>query len=218
MAVSTPVLEEGYLNSLIEIITVHNDLIDYARIHAIGDEGLELMPCRPEQELPELYYGTPVKINVYNFRMGFKVLSGIVTRSGAELLKIGGLEMLVASDRRQFLRVKTNALGEVLLLDEKTGQPTGRPVRVHIEDLSLGGLQFSSPQTYPLGGTVLIKMRLFEFYLELQCNIQRIVKGSGLNLSYYYGCQYSLTYEEEETMHRILLRLQQRKRAHRSIQ
>ena len=217
MEVASSVLDDGYLNSLVEIITVHNELIEYARIRAIGNEGLELIPSRSDQRLPEIYYGTTIKLNVYNYRIGFKVLSGIVSRSSEAFLKVADLELLVASDRRQFLRVKTNVLAEVQLLDKETGKGIGRPVRVNIEDISLGGLQFSTPQTYPLESMVLVKFRMFEFYMELRCTIQRIVKGTGLNLSYYYGCQSSLTYEEEETMHRMLLRLQQQKRAHRIL-
>lgn len=207
------VLGEGYLNSLSEIVTIHNDLIDYARIDSINADSLAFKPSRPDYVLPELYYGTPVKVNVYNYRMGFRVLGGIVARSGKGSLKISDAEVLVATDRRQFLRIKTNATGEVSLINAETGRPAGRPVKVHIEDISLGGVQFSTPMNYELGSDVFIKMRLFEFYLELRCNIQRAIKGTGLNLSYYYGCQYALTAEEEETMYRMLLRLQQKKRA-----
>lgn len=213
MKVAAPVLEEGYLNSLSEIVTIHNDLIDYARISSIGEDGLEFKPSRPENRLPDLYFGTPVKVNVYNLRMGFRVISGIVVRSGEGILKISDAEVLAATDRRQFLRIKTNATGEVYRIDPASGDPVGRPERVHIEDISLGGVQFSTPVDYELGSNIFIKIRLFEFYLELRCNIQRAIKGTGLNLSYYYGCQYALTQSEEETMHRMLLRLQQKKRA-----
>lgn len=214
MESSIAVLEEGYLNSLSEILTMHNDLIDYARIQSIGEDFLEFKPCRTDQELPELYYGTPVKMNVYNCRMGFKVLSGIISRSGKSILKISGLEMLVASDRRQFLRIKTNSVGQVYLLNEDMSKSGAAPVRVHIEDISLGGIQFSTPVIYNLQNNILIKLRLFEFSMELRCYIQRIVKGSGTGLSYYYGCQYAdLSQEEEEAMHRMLLRLQQNRRA-----
>lgn len=213
MEASRLTLGEGYHNSLSEIVTIHNDLIDYARIRSIGPDGLDLMPCRPDQGLPDLYYGTPIKVNVYNFRLGYRVLSGIVARSSQDSLKISDVKVLVATDRRQFLRIKTNATGEVYLIDDTTGKKADHPVRVHIEDISLGGIQFSTPVTYKLGSDVFIKMRIFEFYLELQCNIQRAIKGTGMNLSYYYGCQYALTRKEEETMHRMLLRLQQKKRA-----
>ena len=209
----TPVLEEGYLNSLSEIVTMHNSLIDYARIQSIGNDALEFKPRRSGQELPALYFGTPVKINVYNLRMGFKVLSGIVSRSEKELLKISGLEVLVVWERRQFLRIRTDATGEAYLLNDDLSKAED-VICVHIEDIGLDGLQFSTPVKYAFQNNILVSLCFFEFSLTLRCNIRRIIKGSGEGFSYYYGCQYvGLSQEEEEILHRVLLRLQQNRRA-----
>lgn len=215
MEANKPVLEDGYLNSLSEIITMHNDLIDYGRIHKIYGDALEFVPCRTDTELPQLYFGTPVKINVYNSKMGFKVLAGTVVRSQEALLKVASAEMLVTSDRRQFLRIKTSATGHVWVLgDDMNPDLTAPPVRVHVEDLSLSGLQFSSPALFGLRTNLLVKLTLFDMPLALLCNIQRIVKGGGGGYSYYYGSQYlRLTQDQEETLHKVLLRLQQSRRA-----
>ncbi len=210
----TLILEEGDLGSLSEIVTTHNNLIDYARIQTIGEGILEFRPCRPGQELPELYFGMPVKINIHNCRMGFKVLGGIVSRSGKELLKVSGLEILAASDRRQFLRIKTNAAGEVYLLNDDMAKADGHSVRVNIEDIGLEGLQFSTPMVYVLHSNILVILQLFELSLELRCVIRRITKGDGEGTSYYYGCQYvTLNQDEEEKLYKMLLRLQQDRRA-----
>jgi hypothetical protein len=214
MESSVFVLEDGYLDCLAEIVTLQNNLIDFARVQQIGEDSLSFRPCRPDQELPELYFGTPVKMNVYNNRQGLRVFSGIVAYSGRERLKVSGLEVLVETDRRQFLRVKTSGAASAYPLNTNVARAKNRLIYVNMEDISINGLQFSTPMTYERGDTMLIKLHMMGFSLELRCTIKRVIKGPEGDMSYYYGCQYNeLTRDGEETLHRLLLRLQQNRRA-----
>ena len=208
------ILEDSYCKSIAEIITGQNNLIGYGRISKIEKDALELVPCRAEELLPQVHFGTAVKINVFNVCEGFRVLSGTVVRSGDALLRIVGLEVLVSSDRRRFLRVKANAQAYVTVLgDDLPPECPKHPVKVYVEDISLCGIQFSTPVQYAPHSKVLIKTTLYDTPLELHCEIKRTTKQEG-GQSYYYGCQFMRLYREQETdLYRILLRLQQRLRA-----
>lgn len=213
--VSLP-LKEEYKNSLSEITTDNNDLIGYGRISGIFPDALELSPSRREDDLPNLVYGTSVKVNIYNSKLGFKVFSGVVHRSSDALLRIAALELLVNTDRRQFFRIKIKARSDATLLSGEVpaNMPPGK-LKVHVEDISLSGIQIATPVCFAEGSKLRLELALEDTPISLQCSIQRIVKvPDEENRSYYYGCQYlPLKRDQEELLHKALLRLQQSKRA-----
>jgi len=214
MSTSEHLLDDSYKNALSEITTPQNELLDYARIDVIEPLAIIFIPFRPKFELMKLSFGTAVKINVFNSSQGFKALSGMVGTSTAEQLRISGLELLCASDRRQFVRIKTKARAEVTVLSTGT-QKSMRPLpstKVSIDDLSMGGAEISTPVEYSPDSYLLLKCDFYGSHFEFVCTIRRITKS--MSGSFRYGCMFeNVTPAQEESLHRVLLRLQQERRA-----
>ncbi len=209
---SNTILEKGYINALSEIVTLQNDLLDYGRIQSIEEKALVFGPSREGFDLTELSFGTAVKINIHQARLGYKVLSGMVSASTRERLRVTGLEIITATDNRQFLRVRTRARAVVTPLEVGPGQAE-KSVTVSVEDISLGGMLFSTPIVFGMDELLTARLSFFDFTLEPLCRIRRITQRDGN--SHYYGCQFEeLTPQQEDALYRILMRLQQERRAH----
>lgn len=213
---TNPILAASYKNALSEITTMQNELIDYARIDKIEPTAITFIPFRPRFELTRLDFGMPLKVNVFNNTDGFKALSGSAGLSTASQLRVMGLEVICASDRRQFVRIKTNARGDVTLLasDGRAAAPATRPVKVHIVDLSMGGAEIATPMKYDQGSFLMLKFELYGYALEFVCTIRRAFRKSERDNSFYYGCRFEdISLPQEEALHKILLRLQQERRS-----
>lgn len=214
MAKAQLVLEEGYLNSLTEIVSEENYAVAYARISRIGEDFLEFVPGRNETEMPVLLYGVPLKVNIHNSRMGLKVFSGTVAGSTPDRMKVGSLEMLTDTERRQFLRVNVGVEAEIThLAAPEGGGMHKKPVGCTVEDISLSGLRFSTPAQFILGDRISVCFTLMDFTMALECIVKRIIAREDAS-SNHYGCFFTrLSTGQEENMHKLMLRLQQARRA-----
>lgn len=207
-----PILDARYLNSLCEVISDQNDLLNYARVAEIAPGSVTLKPTREGLVLTALYFDTPVKINIYNTGLGFKVLSGVVGKSSSRELRVIDTQILIEADRRQFFRIRVYSPARL----EPMGEEEPRVLRANLEDLSLCGLQFSTPEVFEKDSRHRVTFDLEGFRLSLKCEVKRIVemearKGEKV---FGYGCSLmELRPNEENVLHKLLLRLQQQRRA-----
>lgn len=203
-----PILDLKYRNSLCELISEANDLLNYARIAEIGPNWLTLKPSREGLVLSVLYFNTPVKVNVYNTSLGFRVLSGVVGLSSAKELKVIETTILADSDRRQFFRMRIHCPARLEIARDQ------EPLEVSLEDISLSGLQFSSTEAFTPQSHYRITFDLEGYRLTLRCQVRRILSKDEETGIFGYGCNITdLSPSDESTLHKILLRLQQQSRA-----
>ncbi len=209
------ILSENYKKALSEITSMRNELLDYARIDKLEPAAIVFVPFRPKYDLMRLDYGMDVKVNVFNNSEGFRALQGTVGISSVSQLRVMNLQVICASDRRQFVRIKTNLRGQVTLLAAggKALEPPPPPVRVSVSDLSMGGAEIATPIPYAEGSILLLKSEYGGYKLEFVCMVRRISRKNN-DASNYYGCRFEdISVLQEETLHKVLLRLQQERRS-----
>jgi len=206
-----PLLDSGYLNALCEVISDQNDLLNYARIAQIGPDFVALKPTRDSLLFTALYFDTPVKVNIYNTSLGFKVLSGSVGKSTEHELMVNDAQILIENDRRQFFRIRAHAPIQL----EPMGEKQPRVLKANLEDISLCGLQFSSTELFERHSWHRVTFDLGGFHLSFRCRVERIIELKGKSGPLHgYGCSLiGLQPNEEEDLHKLLLRLQQQRRA-----
>lgn len=224
-----PIIEQGYVNSICELQDEKNQLLAHCRITSIVAHTVELRQRDEEDVAPALHFGMPVKMNVYNVRLGLKILAGIVHGYHAGIIRIAGVDVLQESDRREFVRVPTIEIGTLYPVNvqdplgvvrysgrgavkpnKEASAPT--PVKIRMENVSLSGLQFSCFDIFHKGDRLIVSFSPLKQPLRLQCEVVRAFKDDMER--WHYGCRLLQMHEEElDNLSKILMKLQQSQRA-----
>ena len=142
-------LSDGYVGSSCVIKAKNNDLITMGVMHRIGKNFIDIGSSR--NELPSIPYNLLVKIEIYNTQIGFKVLIGRVYLSSPKLARVIDLNEATNDERREYFRISTRDTGviyncmrgdDILDMEEESTDYNG--LKVHLVDISLGGLMFRS--------------------------------------------------------------------------
>ena len=90
-------------------------------LHRIKTSFIDISSTR--NELPVISYNLFVKVEVYNARLGFRVLIGRVYISNQELIRIIDLNEATNDERREYFRISTRRDGIIFNLTHQ--QPDG---------------------------------------------------------------------------------------------
>lgn len=178
-------LPENYNHSICEIKTLENDLVATGVISAITDEHIQIKDKSGDMSI--VNYGEMVKINVFNFRLGFRVLVGKVYLSTKEFIRVVEITSLLDYERRNFFRVETNLKGSIKRTEAARDED---PVEVRIRDLSLGGAMIACKETLEIGERMTLRLRIGHLNAELPCSICRIGQEAARDNLIRYGCEF----------------------------
>lgn len=211
-----PILDQGYVNSICELQNEKNILLAHGRILSIAPDGIDLVQ-RDDEITLDLHFGMPVKLNVYNTKRGFKVLTAIVKGYYENIIRLNGVMILQGSERRDFVRVPLVKKGTLTRVSD--GQTHFRsiapPIQVRVENMSLSGLQFSCYERFEMGTCVFVSCQPLEDTIQAEYEIVRMFKDN-LDLR-HYGCRLIDPQERQvDKLSKTLLRLQLQQRGKRS--
>ena len=82
-------LPDSYVGSSCVVKTKNNDLLTMGTLHRVKEKYIDISSSR--NELPEIPYNLLVKVEIYNTRIGFRVLIGRVYISTKQMARITDL-------------------------------------------------------------------------------------------------------------------------------
>lgn len=143
-----------YLTSVCEIKSMSNDLLATGVINSITSEYIEIVSHTGT--MPILRFKTEVKLSIFNHKLGFQVLSGLVYISNRKLIRISDVTNILDYERRNFFRVDTQIEATATLLKEPDANGNLIEIPVLVCNISLGGAllkteyQFESGEPFQL--------------------------------------------------------------------
>lgn len=205
-------LSDGYVGSSCVIKAKNNDLITMGVMHRIGKNFIDIGSSR--NELPSIPYNLLVKIEIYNTQIGFKVLIGRVYLSSPKLARVIDLNEATNDERREYFRISTRDTGVIyncmrgdyiLDLEEESTDYNG--LKVHLVDISLGGLMFRSREAFKVNDRFNIVIPAMGDSMLFTCEVRRSVdRPDG---EFGYGCEFmEMATKQEDLLYRYILKRQ----------
>lgn len=201
-------LSEGYIGSSCVVKAKNNDLLMMGTLHRIKTSFIDISSTR--NELPVISYNLFVKVEVYNARLGFRVLIGRVYISNQELIRIIDLNEATNDERREYFRISTRCDGIIFNLTHQ--QPDGtikeyQDFKVSLVDISLGGLMFRTDEIFKINDRLNIVIPAMGDSMLFACEVRRQMnRPEG---GYGYGCEFmEMATRQEDLLYRYILRRQ----------
>jgi len=182
------VLPVEYINSICEIKTKENEFISSGNIIEIESEYIKI--AYKSSDMPLIGCGTEIKVNIFNTRLGFRVLIGQVFTSTHKDIKVVDYITLIESERRNFFRVLVDMQTCVILIKDSKASPDYERIPVILRDLSLSGTRIQSKITFERGTVLLVEIIIKGKVHRYQCRVVRLEKQ--IEDDYYYGCEFIL--------------------------
>jgi|UPI000570363D PilZ domain. len=166
-------LSEQYQHSPCEIKTLTNELLTTGILSEIRKDFVKIQ--NSFDILPILHCNMPVKINIYNESLGFKVLIGKVFLSTSEMMTITDLQSLAEFERRSFFRLKVNIPTQAYLLQEDSSpeEEETKLFDVTVTDLSLSGVFITTREYLDIGQSFVVTLKLYDMEVTFCCQAQR---------------------------------------------
>ena len=205
-------LSDGYVGSSCVIKAKNNDLITMGVMHRIGKNFIDIGSSR--NELPSIPYNLLVKIEIYNTQIGFKVLIGRVYLSSPKLARVIDLNEATNDERREYFRISTRDTDviyncmrgdDILDMEEESTDYNG--LKVHLVDISLGGLMFRSREVFKVNDRFNIVIPAMGDSMLFTCEVRRSVdRPDG---EFGYGCEFmEMATKQEDLLYRYILKRQ----------
>lgn len=183
----TAAITKEYEGSICEIKSMDNALIATARLKEVAPKYIKIGSKNKDLQIVD--YGTLIKINVFNTKLGFRVLVGNVYTSKKGEMSIVSVVSLVDHERRNFFRVDM-ALEAKAVFNRRPDDRVPTEVKVEIKDMSLSGLRFQSKSAFEPNTLVLIEVSLTKGRTSsLQCRVVRRIDDGSDNDKQQYGCE-----------------------------
>lgn len=203
-------LSGGYEGSSCVIKTVKNDLITLGVLRRIGNSYIDIGVTR--NELPLIPYNLPVKVEVYNTKLGFRVVGGNVYLSTREVTRIVQLVEVTDDEKREFFRISCrdtaviyNFQGEDY--DDDGEKPDVNGIKVRLVDISLGGILFCGKDLFKVGDMFNIVFPAMGSSVLFACKVKRKEKRE--KDEFGYGCEFqNKASRQEDMLYRYILKLQ----------
>ena len=188
-------IDKEYAESVCEIKTMDNVLMAIGKIKNVTERYLVLYSRKKEFRIMD--FGEALKVNIFNTKLGFKVIVGNVYTSTKGELNLMNVSIIASQERRNFFRVD-------MCLDAKViyrNRGPSREADVKVLDMSLSGLRFKSDLEFSEGSIVSIVLKLTPNghgvgkEHTFPCEIIRIIPNEDENM-FQYGCQFTGDYED----------------------
>lgn len=186
-------IKKGYEGSVCEIKSMDNELIAIGRIKEVTPKYIKINSDKIELQIID--YGTPIKINVFNAKIGFRVLVGSIYTSTPMEMSVDSVYNLVEKERRSFFRVNVNMPSTIIYSKSPTDEfPT--EANVVIMDMSLSGLKFKTKCEFEVNSVFAVELDLNNRKKSVfQCRILREIETrEDVN---YYGCEFIYSKSED---------------------
>lgn len=183
-----------YIGCACEIKTMENDLLMVGKIRNViyDDNGQALEIASSDgEELPTAAYGIPVKINIFNSKLGYLGLGAKIYISHSSFWRVNEISPLGENERRGYFRIKIHSHAEVIGPDITN---TIRKFKCMITSVSLSGLLLAvdDENCYFREGTELevLSFRIGDGreIFDFTCAVKRV--DDHHTLGKLYGCQY----------------------------
>lgn len=180
-------IPDEYTGSLCEIKTMENALISTGRIKEISAKYIKI--ANKDKDMQIVDYGTLLKINVFNTKLGFRVLVGNVYTSSRAELSIVSIVSIVDCERRNFFRVDMSLNSKAVFTENANGGKTDETYII-IKDMSLSGLRFISKYSFQTGMLIMVEAKLSRKKdTSIWCRIVRIINEEDNEGYINYGCE-----------------------------
>lgn len=191
-------LAKEYTGASCVIKTIKNDLLTMGVLQTIKGSYIDISNAR--NELPEMPYNMPVKIEIYNSQIGFKVILGKVYISSHKLARIIDICEATNDERREYFRINISGEGYIYINRDEDYE-------VELVDISLNGVLFKCLKEFQIGEMFSIRIpavgqaEAFGFIIRRLTSFQQDYNG--------YGCEFtSLTSIQEDMLYKYMLKAQ----------
>ncbi|MBR5486035.1 MAG: PilZ domain-containing protein [Oscillospiraceae bacterium] len=175
-----------YVSSMCEVKTIDNELLMVGIFNGL-DEDNHIEIVSPSVRVPFLGYGTPLKVQIYNYKLGLCIIQAKIYISGDHFIKLADMEYVAPGERRTFYRVPVSIMRNMEVVEEK-GAPRLAPVEIEIVDISLSGLGFKTEYAVDPDRKYTLKLPLARRECEVVFEIVRFVDS--VDGVYHYGCKF----------------------------
>lgn len=195
----TPI-DRAYEGSACRIESEKNDLLATGMIYRIDDEGIDVIDSAGGKMMI-IAYKTPVKISIFNSKLGFQLFRCFVFTSTQWSLRVTDISTLQDFERREFFRVSVRVKANLYTLtpggllrireEREEGEeapPEDIPLEIMVENVSLNGLLFASTQIFKMDDVFEVELVLFKNLMRFKCRVCRF--GEPDTRLYRYGCQF----------------------------
>jgi hypothetical protein len=182
-------ISDEYLQSPCEIKDLNNELLTTATINKFVNDDIQI--ANEYDILPILHCNMPVKINIYNSSLGFKVLIGKVFLSTSDMMQISDLQNLAEFERRDFFRLKVKIKSQGHTIEPEDSNSDEEEIQffeITVTDISLGGLFILTRERLEIGQQFAICLKLYEIDIVFRCRVQRIQNDDDTYNG--YGCSF----------------------------
>lgn len=225
------ILPDSYVGSSCVIKTKKNDLLTMGTLNKIRDKYIDVSDTR--NEFPEIAYNRIVKIEIYNSRLGFRVLIGNIYISTKKLLRIINLNEATNQEHREYFRITVyddayiyNLASSVPVSDEtqiiepqvqgkdSSGGKSERNAAdgtgglpAHLVDISLGGVLIKSRLDLHIDDEFCLKIPNLGADILYKCIVRRLVDFDGRDKG--AGCEFlDMSVLQEDLLYRFILKKQ----------
>ncbi|MEG1429636.1 MAG: PilZ domain-containing protein [Hydrogenoanaerobacterium sp.] len=196
-------LDSAYEGSSCRIESEKNELLATGTIYRIDDEGIDVIDSAGGKMML-IAYKTPVKISIFNSKLGFQLFRCTVFTSTQWSLRVSDVETIQDFERREFFRVSVRVKANLYTLTadkklrvreekneenkDKEPDPEDIPLEIMVENISLNGLLFATSQIFQMNDVFEVELLLFKNILRFKCRICRMCESD--TRLYRYGCQF----------------------------
>lgn len=186
-------IQKEYEGSVCEIKSMDNELIAIGRIKEVTTDNIKV--TNSKKELKVVDYHTPIKINVFNAKVGFRVLVGSVYTSTRKEMCIDSIYNLVEKERRNFFRVDMHIKNKIVYKKSYEDDEI-KEIDAVILDMSLSGMKIRTESELEVGSTFSVGLELSGRKESVfHCRILRKFDTKGVYN--YYGSEFIYSKTED---------------------
>ena len=175
-----------YEGSVCEIKTIENKLVATGHIREVAPKYIKI--ANRHNELKVVDYGMPIKVNIFNTELGFRVIIGVIYTSSKYEMSIISIENLVDTERRNYFRVDMDIKFKASYRPDPASDRM-KDIEILVKDMSLSGLRFVSDLKFEKGTEIWVTMIFSKTKnAVLKCRILRIFEDEENSIS-SYGCE-----------------------------
>jgi hypothetical protein len=185
----------SYEGSVCEIKTIDNTFLTTARVLLFTSDKIKLEVR--SRALKSVAFGSRLKINIINSKLGFRAVEGSVFTYSFGELTLTDIYSLAESERRKSLRVYMNTAARAVFDSEIPGKKSH--AEIIVKDMSINGVKFTSRHHFDMGTDLTFTLDLGRRkYMDVYCTvIRRGSDNSGESMSYIARLDNAAGREEE---------------------
>lgn len=164
------VIPKDYVGSVCEVKTSENAFITTGKLTSIKSDSIKI--SMKGKDIASIPFGIKLKVNIFNSKKGFRVVSGKVFTSSKGELCLTEISSIIQQERRKYFRVDMNMPSTAIYKNTFAGK-TAR-ADIVIRNISVSGIKFSSRQHFDMGTVLTFSIPINRRkHIDLTCTIIR---------------------------------------------